>query len=344
MVMALLGLVALAVDVGYVFLVRTQLQAAADSAAMAGAAKLIESETDVASTAQQYANRNTAGGRYVDLGANDVDLGTWDFHTRIFDTAGWRTNAIQVTTRRDATSGGEATLFFARVFGIDSLAVSAEATAALVNNFDGFRAPPSGENLPFLPLAIDEQTCDAMLAGNGSDEWTWDRESEQVRFGSDDVPEVRLFPETTGAPGNFGTVDIGANNNSTRDLGRQILEGLSSEDLAPHGGSLSLDEHGVLELNGDPGISAGIKDELATILGEPRIIPVYEEVTGQGNNACFKIVRFVGVRIMEVELTGNTANKRVMIQPAPVIVRGGIPSSESEPRSHWVFSPVYLVR
>jgi len=342
MVTLLMAMLAFAVDVGYILLVRTQLQVAADSSAMAAAAQLIESEADVVATAQQFAGLHLAGNQDVELNASDVVKGLWNFDIRSFDPNGWRDNAIQVTTRRDGTSGGEAPLFFAKVFGINSHAAKAEAIAGFVNNFDGFREPPSGENQPILPLALDKETFDAMLAGSGTDEWTWDRESAEVTFGPDDRREINLYPQDTGAAGNRGTVDIGNSNNSTADIARQILHGVTSEDLSHHGGSLELGADGVLELSGDPGISAGIKGELAAIEGQSRILPIFDQVTEQGSNTQYRIVQFVGVRIMEVKLTGG--NKRVMVQPARVIVRGGIPSSEPEPRSHWVVSPVYLVR
>ena len=180
MITLLLGMVAFAVDMGYIFLVRTQLQVASDSAAMAAAAQLIESEADTVATAQQYAGRHLAGNQNIELNARDVVTGVWDLHTHSFDPNGWRENAVRVTTRRDAASGGEVPLFFARVCGVDSHAAKAKAIAAFVNNFIGFRTPPSGDNLLFLPLAIDEETCDAMLRGSGLDAWAWDPESEQV--------------------------------------------------------------------------------------------------------------------------------------------------------------------
>ena len=100
----------------------------------------------------------------------------------------------------------------------------------------------------------------------------------------------------------------------------------------------------MLELDGNPSISGGMEDELAAIKGETRIIPVYDQVTGQGTNALYRIVQFVGVRIVDVDLRGNKADKLVVVQPARVIVRGGIPSSDPAPRSHFIYSPVLLVR
>ena len=99
-----------------------------------------------------------------------------------------------------------------------------------------------------------------------------------------------------------------------------------------------------MALNGDPGISAGVKDELASIKGKPRIIPVFESVSGPGNNATYVIVKFAGVRIMDVKLTGSMSSKRVIIQPASVKARGAIPATDGTPRSDFIYSPVWLVR
>ena len=79
-----------------------------------------------------------------------------------------------------------------------------------------------------------------------------------------------------------------------------------------------LDENGELSLNGDTGISAGVKDELVSIKGEPKVIPIFTQVNGPGNNATYTIVKFVGIRIMDVKLTGNMNGKRVIIQPASI--------------------------
>jgi len=50
-----------------------------------------------------------------------------------------------------------------------------------------------------------------------------------------------------------------------------------------------------------------VKDELASIVGKPRIIPIFDSVSGPGNNASYEIVAFAVVRIMDVKLTGKRA-------------------------------------
>jgi hypothetical protein len=106
---------------------------------------------------------------------------------------------------------------------------------------------------------------------------------------------------------------------------------------------LKFDANGELDLNGDTGISAGVKDELASIKGKPRIIPIFASVTGPGNNANYTIVAFAGIRIMEVVLTGKQSSKRVIIQPAQVNAKGGIPGSGPQ-TSYYTYSKPWLVQ
>ena len=79
------------------------------------------------------------------------------------------------------------------------------------------------------------------------------------------------------------------------------------------------------------------------VFGRFGIIPVFSSVTGPGNNAQYTIVEFVGVRLLEVKLTGSMSSKKVIIQPANVYSRGAIPGGNSG-TSQFVYSPVTLVR
>lgn len=336
-----LGVIAFAVDMGYILLARTQLQAAADSAAIAAIWHPPKSPQQMIATAQQFAGYHVAGGRPVTLGAADIEFGTFDFTNREFTRSDAAYNAVRVTARRDDATGGQVPLFFGRVIGSDRCAVRSLAVAAFIDNFSGFRAPGPGENAPILPIAMSKATCDALLAASGPDSWRWDPASRQVVPGSDGAPEAILYPEDAGAPGNLGTVNIGIGN-STSALSQQILNGVSSQDLAPYGGKLDLGPGGTLQLSGNPGLSAAIGGSLQTILGQPRIIPVYSQITGSGDNAQFTIVKFQGIRIVYVDLTGN--NKRVVVQPANIVVKHGILQSNGVRTSDNVFSSITLVQ
>ena len=232
----------------------------------------------------------------------------------------------------------------AGILGQDDVNITAEATAALITDIRGFRTPPHGQPIGMLPFALDEQTCVKMLAGEGDDDYGWDAVDDTVTYHGDGITEVNLYPQGTGSPGNRGTVDIGSSNNSTRDISRQITGGITAEDMAHHGGELVLDDDGHLYLNGDTGISAGVKDELAAIIGQPKVIPIFRSVVGNGNNATYTIVDFVGVRILSVRLTGSMNKKQVTIQPAPIVAKGTVPDSGYHSIGHFIYSPVWLVR
>jgi hypothetical protein len=248
--------------------------------------------------------------------------------------------------QRTSDQNGQIPLFFARVLGFENKAATAEATAALIHSFSGFQMPSDGSNLEILPFALDLTTWENLVNGIGNDSFSYNPSTKSVTAGCDSILECNLFPQATGSPGNRGTVDIGGSNNSTSDIARQILNGINQADfdsMIGQGRSLDLTATGSIELNGDTGISAGVKDELAAIRGKPRIIPIFDSVSGNGNNAEYTIVKFVGVRVMDVKLTGSMSNKRVIIQPCNIVAKGGIPSTGPS-ATDYIYSPVWLVR
>ena len=367
MLVALFGMVAFAFDVGYIALVKTELQRSADAAAMAGAWELINDDelegsenlnttfTNVRNESVAYVAANTVSNVNPQIDFNGGNAAGGDLligHVAnpsvsplVMDYADPITfNAVQVTVRRNATWNDKVHLFFAPLIGVNDTELAATATAVMMDNFSGFRTPPDGSNLGILPFALDEDTWLGLLAGNGDDDWAWDADTKTYYSGTDGVLEVNLYPQGTGSPGNRGTVDVGPSNNSTADISRQITDGVTQADLDAIGGELKLNEYGELYLNGDTGISAGVKDELASIRGKPRVIPIFREVTGNGNNATYLIVDFVGIRIMDVKLTGQMSKKHVTIQPAHVVTKGAIPNMGSEQTSHYIYTPVRLLQ
>jgi hypothetical protein len=105
---------------------------------------------------------------------------------------------------------------------------------------------------------------------------------------------------------------------------------------------LRLGDDGTLLLNGDTGLSAGIKDELEAIKGHPRAIPIFSQVSGPGNNAMYTVVGFVGIRIMNVQLTGKMSTKNLIVQPAVVVDDSAVVDPGPGP-SYYVYRPVQLV-
>lgn len=353
MMIFLVGLLAFGVDLGLAYISRAELQRSADAAAISAAYDLLDqqlenpfdppSDTLARATAIDFARRNSVANGSPTVPDADIEIGFLASPSGSISSGVGTSNAVRVTVKKTQLVNGETPFFFAQVFGHTGIQQQKSSTAAFVSAFGGFAAPSDGGNLEILPFALDSDTWDALLNSETTDDWTWNADTETVEPGGDGIYEVNLFPQGTGSPGNRGTVDIGESGNSNADIKRQILDGVSPDDLEHHGGKLEFDECGKLELNGDTGISAAVKAQLETIKGEPRIIPIFQSVAGNGNNANYTITKFAGIRILEVKLTGKMSNKRVVIQPAAIRTRGGIPSPGGS-SSYYIFSPVSIVQ
>lgn len=359
----LLGMLAFSVDLGYILSAKEELQRTADAAAIAACWELGQNFSDLEDgaeaslqsrlTAASYSTQNSVTNQNVTLDQNlsnntDGDCVVAyisDFYNSAsaLDTSNPDNyNVVRVRVRKNSNLNGEVPYFFARIFGMNGQPLEAVALAGIVRDVAGFQTPADGSNLDLLPFALDYDTWYNLVEFNvGEDDWTWD-ETDGVIAGGDGIREVNLYPQGTGSPGNRGTVDIGSSNNSSADIARQIVYGVSANDLAILGGSVKFDGAGKLILNGDTGISAGFKDELASIKGLPRCIPVFSEVNGPGNTAQYTIVRWFGIRIMDVKLTGPMSKKHVTIQAAPIVMQGVIPSETTGTSDH-VFSSVVLL-
>ncbi len=355
----LLAMAAFAIDYGRIGLAKAELQRAADAAALAGAHELFLGmtpagqlstellESRVRAATKEYASINAMSGG-TSLVVQDVDLEVGylaDPHASggPLDTSEPQSfNTVRVHLRRDAESNGSIPMSFARVLGKESADVRVSATATFVHSAAGFKKP-SGEaspGLPILPFALDLETWQLATAGDGQDDWKWDAAREKVTHGGDGIGEFNLYPQDTGSAANRGTVNIGTSSNSTSHIARQILLGVSQEDWEFHDGSLTFDENGELLLNGNPGISAGFKDELDDIRGLTRIVPIFSKVEGEGGNAIYTIVEWGGIRILDVDLTGK--EKRVIVQAAEVVTGGVVAGPRG--KSKYVFSRVWLAK
>jgi hypothetical protein len=369
----LLTCLAFAVDVGMLCVVRTQAQRCADAAALAGAWAMVNEDRvrgqidEVHAAARQeavkYAALQEVNGECPALDANELNdpggqivIGRLDNPADRTEALSFedphRYNAVQVRVACTAEQDNPVPMFFARILGLRTAAVAAQATAIFDGgNTVGFRVTEKTGNATLMPFAVKRQDWEGLLAEGGGDRWTWDPATETVSRGSDGKPELNIFPvkqQESGrgsgvgiTPGNFGTVDVGNPNNSASDLVRQIREGISAEDLAWYDGELKLDAtSGTLLLNGDTGMSASMRHALADVVGQPRTVLLYDEVSGQGNQTWFRIVGFAGVRIVDFKLSGK--EKYVLVQPALVVDDAAIPGEPDS--SYFVGQPVHLAR
>ncbi len=357
MMVVVIGIAAFTVDFALVNVTKGQVQNAADSVAHAAMQDLLNSlgpggtitPAAAASLAQTTAAGMTRRFRSGEVSVTqlrperDMRFGcrSWNSTTNKWDQQWGVTpyNMVEVTVRRTAAADAPLGAVFAKVLGRNSFDVEARAVAS-VAPATGFGLPVSSTaTIDILPIALDLTTWNSLLAQiyNGTNSGFSDQHRYNTAVGSvsnstDGVPEVNIYPDANSAmpSGNRGTVDIGSPSNSTADIKRQILYGINASDLAwfPNG-ELRFNDDGVLSLNGDTGISAGIESALQSIVGDVRAIPIFIQVSGPGNNAQFTITRFVGVRIMAVKLTGGPSQRYLRVQPAPYstrhALRGNVP-------------------
>ena len=357
------GFAAFSIDVGYITLTKTQLQNATDAAAIGACQELVgglghnpqktpeEAAADARQAAVDVAAANRAGDQlsvHCD-GARDVRLGQYVWNGSGYDK-NWGVapyNLIEVTLRRDQAVGaadGPLPLFFAPVIGHRYATLVETATTAMIPG-SGIRVRAgSNSQAGVLPFAMDEPTWNDLINHNiGEQDAFIHNEDGTVSPGADGVQEVNLYPNGSvdTLPGNRGTIDVGSNSNSTSDLERQIVYGLNEYDLSFFGGELNPSYENPLTIQGDTGISAGFKDELASVIGTKKLIPIFTEASGNGNNSQFTVVKFVPVTIVDVKLTGNP--KYVMIQPTTYVGTDVVPGTDTTITADSYFTPVTLV-
>lgn len=198
---ALIGFVALAVDIGHLLVTRNEVQNVADASALAGARALgaiyqglppEQQQTffcdggeggcqeTIRATAQDVASKNRAAGESMSVRVEDVLIGHWDGETFTGNDYD-QPDAVYVIARRDEVANGPISTFFARVLGIDEAPVNAIAIAAMTGQANVVEAGL------VLPIAIsayffeDGNYCNSFIRFNPTNDpascsgWTtWD--------------------------------------------------------------------------------------------------------------------------------------------------------------------------
>jgi Putative Flp pilus-assembly TadE/G-like len=155
----MLGVSALAIDMVSFYLARAEAQRAADAAALAGAKVFVDStctsagggcvsggpqETAARQQAKDVAGQNTIAGQTVSLQDSDV---TFNYSPPL---AGPEEPQITVSVQRTAARSNAMPTFFAKVFGISTVDVTASATAEAYNPSGGGASVGTSCLKPFL--------------------------------------------------------------------------------------------------------------------------------------------------------------------------------------------------
>ncbi len=139
LMVVLLGMVAFAVDLGYITTVKTELQRTVDAGALAGAGLLVEGPTAATSEVMNFIQQNKVGGADFNFQSGqeggpgigsgtsddiDIQTGHWNPSTQSFSVSSVLPSAIRVEVTRSNQP-----LFFGRIFGKEAFNVSASTVA-----------------------------------------------------------------------------------------------------------------------------------------------------------------------------------------------------------------------
>ena len=340
----MLACVALAIDIGYLCLASTQLQAAADASALAAAGAMYEAPTDLEVTtyymppdpadtrqvAQQYVKWNGAAGykgtfKYGDSGqflqvdsnvanaaGGDIVIGSLNNPINLAEQVTPTTdapNSVEVRIPlRNGHANGAIAMFFGRALGFNLGEMDAVAVATV-------------DYPSLLPFGTSDPKWNSLASGGDGDTYSYG--AGGVSQQPDGIPEIQIFPDNNWnedgnlPPGNFGALELGGLS-GTEILRRQIDKGPNSQEFAYHGSF----EQGMV-ISGNTGVNGDVKTafvggnaderQYPGMLGKARYLPLYNHVEGNGTNSMFTITRFVAVRVVDVKMYGNP--KWIRLQP-----------------------------
>jgi len=148
----MMGMVAFAVDLGYIAYARTELQRTADAVALAAAAKL--PDQTAAKTVGIDVSTNNSSNISPTLANSNFEFGHWSRKTNTFTTptpAFRSTNAVRVTIKRTKANGNPLNLFYGRVLGKSSTDMTITAVGfndrGLCGPFIGITSADIGGNM-----------------------------------------------------------------------------------------------------------------------------------------------------------------------------------------------------
>ncbi len=354
MMVPFVGMVAFALDVAWIVQSRSDLQSAADAAALAGAEQLMNgfvqyntpsqtglstilntAETSAKTYAKNFAGYNTAGGvSSLTLNDADIEFGFTDASNNYTAAPGYTgyPNTVKVTMRLDSSANGALKLFFAPIFGMSSTNVRATAAATIYTaNVNGFAITTT--NAPILPMTLDMNAWNTFVSNGKSSDGT-------VHTAANGAPQMEVYPSPVNASGNFGMLSLDDSSNSASTIRGWIDNGLDSSTLS------TLKSDNLLPIpslnppqwnwKGAPGFKASDLNELS--VGTDYLMPVFQPVVstsgssyqatdsgtgpatpgdgGHGSNAYYNIVGFVGVQISQLDKSSDAYVEPVaMISP-----------------------------
>jgi hypothetical protein len=300
---------AYSIDVGYIIVCHTDLQNAADAAALAGAERLqglyvqymspganqssilTTATTNVAPsggapgspmyTAEQFACYNKAGGVYIQVPDSDVVFGVTDSSGNFSTTYTGFPNTIQVTTRRDDTANTPLPLYFGPLFNKSSQSMTAVARATIYTGDVSTLQGIPGVNAHILPVALDVniwQMFVGLRAGpNGSKTVGQSPDGTVVYNSTNNLPQLHIYPNDTNTPASFGLIDIGPPSNNVPAFRAWIDDGETPNDISYllTNNLLPVSLQNPVNWKVGPGMKSTLQTNFASVMWQPNMIPLF---------------------------------------------------------------------
>ena len=329
-----LAILAMATDLGYITVCKTQAQATADAGAVAGAARLATNNLIIGSTSQagdiaaaKSAATDTIGRNHIGLG-NNISLIADQPVFGVFDTS-----ILPIPIRNFSpvdsvyvSVHNEVPLFLAKLFSVNSNNIGAVATAQTeLCTIAGTRVN-GNEPSPIIPIAMKQSDYQDMC----------------TRYAANPSATGTLYPgnfdNTSGGGGNggngngsnHGLLRFGTASPSGNILCNQVEYGPTPDQMTfqfpasgglPAGWSPNLTggfDFTPYDESTDPGLRASVFHHIQN--GQIRLVPITTTTTVvNGSSATYHIVEWAAVT---VSVHGNGANSEIWVQPA-VFVNDG---------------------
>jgi hypothetical protein len=361
-------------------LVQTDLQNAADAAALAGAERLQElfvqynspgltgaqqtailtqATTNVAPntstgtpgspmyTAEQFSNYNKAGGVYISVLDSDVTFGSLSATGSYTTSYTGCPNTISVTTRRDGNANTPLSLFFGPVFNVSSENMTATARATIYAGDITTLKVIQGIDAHILPVALDVNIWKNFYQTGKSPDGN-------IYYGPNGDPQLLVYPTDTNTPGSFGLIDVGPPQNNAPAFRNWIDDGETPNDIQYllNNNLLPVSMSSPANWKVGPGLKSTLLTDFQGEIGKPNLIPLftpssqtpYVAAAGQGQNATYAVVGFAGVTISQA--TGNGNNMNISVQPAANIDATSVitnPTPAGTTQSSFTTSPTTFI-
>lgn len=284
----LVGMAALVLDVGAWYRAQRAAQATADAAALAGAQALPDDPFEAEAFARDYARRNGGG----------VGPGGVTFSSRISGT-----DAVTVEVEREAAG------FFAKLFKIDSVDVSAKASALATGLSSAKYVAP-------VVVSINHEL---LPGGKGCTPTTCD-----PTFGEETELElVNLHkPGSADAAGAFGLINL-------RTTGNGSVGASELAEWMQYGFDQNMPLGKYQSVPSAMFNSREFQDALSLRMDTEILIPIYDSIKRGGSTAEYNIIGWIG--FVPTKMTGGGDNARVHGHFTKVVWQGIRVTSAGEP-------------